>query len=758
MLTSPLARVLALEAASGVRAAEKQEEEAWSIAAAAADAGSSLSGPASLFSVDLHHSRRLPSVAFAIASSSTSLRSKSKRSSGLQQQQAAAQPQQSRASPSSPRLLPSSLAPSSSPSSLLPGPLSPRSLPAAAVSRPVLVSRPASSGVHRRYVLYVCSVCRKETGDKSKHSKHERACRRRLWRQMLEAQREEELRRRQLSKTKAKRARELQADTERRQQREDSKRKREESRQQGDSRAAPEAALRPQQQQRRQQAAARWSSPSAAPPALSPSELRRAVSAELAGLYSTSDCRLPGCLLSRSSLLSRIELQLTFAQPQLWRRFSASELRSLCALLPAVDRPLPEAEDDAAAAEAALLHAVSLPVFSASVVAYQQLLRSGSLDPALKGVRMLSAARRRRQLRDGSRQTPNAAHPKAAAACDSYWADGLSDALPVLPSSQQQQLTFSFLSPAALPSPSSHPRSQARVRVGSEEETDSEANSGSGSADGSGQQQLAVSEERQAGQEEEPQPQPAPLHARYRRSSLPVQPSLLPLPSTPLPVLPPPPSSFPHIQRFMLRSPRFRRAKHLRLVLRADRRSTQRAGVQRAPPSAASAVTEREQAASAPAASPFSHLPAAAARDCQSLLRLCWSEEQKAEAGRRIAAAASGGERREQRRQLAAAYTAERRLLELMEAQGSSSDSGWENGQRVAAAEEEKEEPARAAVSPVDCGLPEDEEKHQAAHSAATQLLRATPPGCRSFGDFVLFCCRGAAAAAAAVSVSGSPE
>ena len=36
-------------------------------------------------------------------------------------------------------------------------------------------------GVYKRYILYSCVVCGKQTGDKSKHHKHERACKKKIF-------------------------------------------------------------------------------------------------------------------------------------------------------------------------------------------------------------------------------------------------------------------------------------------------------------------------------------------------------------------------------------------------------------------------------------------------------------------------------------------------------------------------------------------------------------------------------------------------
>ena len=731
MLLSPLARVLALEAVSGDRAEDAAPAALCpapsTAATAAAAAGASLlaSASASIFSVDLRHSRRLPAVAFATGASS-SMRSKAQRDSGPLQPLTAAQPAQpqpdSAASFSS--LLSSALSLQS-----LRCLLSAASVSSAAASCPVLVSRNASRQPASLRVVPL--RCVPQGDGRQEQTQQARA---RLQAQAVQA-------------GQRGRARGGGAPA---------------AAQQGGAEDGETATAGQGQQaaaSRRRSSRSSLSSfpPSSPLPRCPRPELRRAVSAELSSLYSSSDCLLPRCLLSRCSLLSRVQLQPAFAQPQLWLRFSAAELRSLCQLLPAVDQPLPE--QDAAAAEAALQLTASLPVFASSVSAYQRLLSSGSLDPQLKGVRMLSSAKRRRQQRDASALQP-VASSAAASAVDAYWGDSLSDALAAKGQLQQQRLTFSSPSkPRLLP--------LTAQDSGQEQHEAADGSGGDSGSDVSEEQRAALREVEQREEEQQQQQQPAPLHARYRRSPLPLAASALPLPVRPLPVLPPPPSSFPHIQRYLLRSPRFRRARHLRLVLRQDRQSAQHAAAERAAADGAQLQPQPPAASVSTAASSFSHLPAALADECRRLLRLCWSEEQKAEAGHRLAAAnASAAVRQEVRRQLEEAVRAERRLLQLMEAGDS---SGWDKAEQAlaAAGEDEQQAAGSSTAAPPRAGarkrgrlqssLPSDDEAAaggvkqeqpaQLTEEADAQLssLHSSMAlaSCRAFSDFVVLCLNG---------------
>ena len=744
------------------------------------------------------------------------------------------------APPLSPRVSPagSSSAASSAPRA----PLSLSALQALAADPAVLSAEPSPGalmdrfmgGVHRRYIVYSCLVCGKQSSDKSKHAKHERACKRRLRRRAEEAERDEERRQRQQA------AAERRTHKQRAQQNEGVP-ARPQQRSQRSALVAPASSSH----RRRKTAAsslggAAGQSSTAVPRAVSASEMASLVQRELKALYHGCDCSLDTCLLSRDSVLTRIDLRAVFDAPGLWSRFAGAELSHLCALLPAPDQRTVanaqrqqrrfdgahtaltgvdgEAATDATSAsprfssQSALSHADSLPssvplssalptlsatvstkAFGAALRDYAALLRTGSLDPELKGLRLMALSKRRKEARSPA--------PWKCAAVEPYWGEALSEtkvrAQPLpgggLKLGQPRKAASPFshrrgaqkhsgsgggtsrsaapaddgsgsegrsrdarsdngrwLSPPR-PAPLLHhpgrlhaarrrDDAQAAQRASgiraplesasdSEETQSDEANdlsadseSERASNDGFESREPSMSSVRmkaaRIGSRSSPDGDrgPQPLHRRYRPSrgdspsedddgsddddrlqsapqqlrvtssthlpssvargggSLPRLASLLPLPQPVPPVSAPLPSSYPIIQRFHFRSPRFRGVRRATFVLGAPVASAQ--GADRAKPDGGPRKKQRVDArGSRPSTAPpsssspamFSHLPSAVAVECAELRRRAWSAEQKAAAQRRIDAAQSTRVRRSEQEKLNRALEAEKRLLALME-------------------------------------------------------------------------------------------
>ena len=703
-------------------------------------------------------------------------------------------PFHSRAGSSSPFLFPPCAPPLRPPSS------APLSLPAlqALASDPAITSAQCSAGTlvdrfhdghHRRYILYSCIVCGKQSGDKSKHKKHERACKRRLIRQKVEAEKEEERRTRQASVAEKRRLQDHRSRTALLQLRSHGKQERG---------AALMVPPRPAFQQQRK--AGRAGDVGEAPQSrgLSKAEYHQLLARELKAVYHSADATPDGCLLSRDSVLTRIDLTDIFHAPDLWSHFSPHDIRSLCELLPETDRtaiqraqqqqPPDDAEDSAAPlatssflsrssdvhsaalALPTLVATVSDPVFGRSLGEYQQLLRTGSLDPALKGLRLMAEGKRRREQRQQSEwkkqhfeaywgEALSEIHihvqkPQPSAAADSDEADHSQPS--ARSGKREEQPRRAQMSRSTSPEKGRRPAARrvtqvrgatiraARPTPPSDDDSDATQSDGdtrSGS-DASDHETGGVFSDEDGAQVDSSSQvssdsprhsvpsssrQPRPLHNTFRRrramswssaeeegdeeqgdedeldgqhgagstssppssSSSPAPPgpaprlaSLLPLPQ-PVQLLPVPlPTSYPIIQRFHFRSPRFRMAKRATFVMRAPgERDAADASPSRHASSTAKSHKKRklhggEAAAFAsmpgsPSQPPlFSHLPPSVARECTELRSRVWSEEAKAAALRVIAATSSSRLKRLEQDKLDAALQAEARLLRLMEETG----------------------------------------------------------------------------------------
>ena len=156
--------------------------------------------------------------------------------------------------------------------------------------------------------------------------------------------------------------------------------------------------------------------------------------------------------------------------------------------------------------------------------------------------------------------------------------------------------------------------------------------------------------------------------------------SLLPLPQPVAPVALPLPSSYPIIQRFHFRSPRFRTAKRATFVLRAAG-EPEAASPASLPTPVDGAKTPRKRkgrevkarsmsASPASSAALFSHLPPAVARQCAELCSGVWTEAAKSAARQLIDSTSSSRLRQAEQEKLNRAIQAEGRLLRLMEGEG----------------------------------------------------------------------------------------
>ena len=651
-------------------------------------------------------------------------------------------------------------------------------------------------GRYKRYILYSCLVCGKQTGDKSKHHKHERACKTKVLRQLSQAEKEKERLHRQAEATEKRRQRESEGNAQPTQlptflaEMEAMAR----MAQPTDGPSKPRFHTRREEEGKREGAKGERKD-------LTRSQLQPLIARELRALYHGADAAPDSCLHSRHSVLTRIDLKDVFQSPELWSHFTEEEMRSLCSLLPnrdqlsvlqrngqqsggedspsqlSLDEPLPAPSTASAhsspsssasialvSAERALLRTTVLDrSFCRSLEEYQTLLSSGSIDPALKGLRRMAEGRRRRE--DRLHRSWKQRHTEV------YWGEALSETRVHAkqggsgPSSakgkrsspsqvkseeedeaeggrrgtkrrktRQQQLLDegeqgedrSATTPVNAKRRRSSPlrqvrgprklrkrRSEAELTAEDSEVTQSDISART-------EEDSEVEEEEETDEGEGPSPPLSPvstesdephlLHRRFRRSRLlsvssmgedegvedesphsppsahsdgvPPPPALSlpqPAPRIPLPL----PLSYPIIQRFHFRSPRFRHIKRAVFLLRAPGIST----ASRQPSSSTPVARPPKKKKAAPlkvSALAFSHLPPNVARECAELTAKVWTEVEKAAARERIEGSNSARVRKAEQEKLDRAVQAEARLLRLMEERGDKPAGHRERQQRRA--------------------------------------------------------------------------
>ena len=635
--------------------------------------------------------------------------------------------------------------------------------------------RTSADAPPRRYIRYTCVVCGKQSGDLSRHRKHERACKKKVLRHEERAElRELRRQRRQLtadaSPLESAPVPPLQSP----------------SGTEGLSGGASfslvkETALLPPllpplQKKGRKKASLRAADIvlAAGERPLTATEWSSLLQREFKAVVNDADAAPATCLLSRNSVLARIDLEDVFLSTDTWSLFSAEDIHHLCSFLPDSDQralqqrpaaPMEAADDSgsqrsqlpspsavtpsASAASPATAPVSPLPSdrtaaelevlgatmrdrsFRRTLSEYRALLRTGSLDPALKSLRLMAEGRRRREERLS--RSWKAQH------FERYWGEALSEEK-VGTANGRGKAAARKRSRKASDPPGAQVHGEWRDRglvaasrrsnggrqsmgsegeasqlrsAPSEEALDSEATqSDEAYHDSGGIDEAGGSEEEEPASPVSPSTPLSPvstasddeprLHRRYRRSRTrrsasmgegeaekrrsgarsPSPHSTLRPPSAELP-LPAPqvslplPSSYPILQRFHFRSPRFRHIKRAVFVLRAPGVSTAGRATRPSSPASQSPRPRKRRASRAERSShssstqlAFSHLPPAVARECAELRERVWTEGEKAEARERIAAANSARVKRAEMDRLDRALRAETRLLSLMEDRG----------------------------------------------------------------------------------------
>ena len=602
------------------------------------------------------------------------------------------------------------------------------------------VTRLTAQGKPREYIMYRCSVCGKEVGDKSKHKKHEASCKKRILKMLNLAEREEEQQKNMPvgdeaehveSRVKEERKRKVLAVPAATSDRLESA---------ASSRPASELSVTKPQQQ-----------------AIEKSEMYQVeLKKQLKSIWHTMDVSPATCLLSRDSVLARIDLTQMFTGGahgnDLFGLLSDEEQASLLQYLPRVDQaaaaamrgehrgavkqefPTPRKES----VLSALRSTLATPVFVRSLDEYKRMLMSGSLDPALKGLRMMATARRRRQQRETEPSKPT----ESAA----YWGEQLSEiavkaakpavgkngrallggwrglllgkkhkAVPAGPTNGASGQTgdgTNGISDGAVEEEQEDDTldddGEQSDRTDSDTATDQHAREGTEDDRNPALEDNEEEEEEEELHAEEEGHGRRPLHGARRRqlssltnkrsrhhsSSRPSRTqrlstsekssdsssysplhidSLLPLP---LQLKLPPvsmPDIVPAVQRFHMRSPRFRRVRYARFVLKDGCGSlidARDASTSSSPVRSSSRKHRNPPSLSLPFGS-FSHLPRSIARQCMQLQRRMMSAEEKQAAQQRIKTARSVRLRQTEQSRLNAANEAETQLLQLMEATAS---------------------------------------------------------------------------------------
>ena len=633
----------------------------------------------------------------------------------------------------------------------------------------ILVTRLTAQGKPREYVMYRCSVCGKEVGDKSKHKKHEASCKKRILKMLNAAEREEE---RQKNAPVA-----VQAD----QEPDEQEKGKEEKRRKKVVAVATSPASTTVESAAPSRGRAELSTPTSRQQPIEKSELYQLeLKKQLKWIWHTMDVNPATCLLSRDSVLARIDLTQMFTEGasglDVFSALCDDERSSLMQYLPQLDQaaattekaeqkggvkqefPVPRSES----VVSTLRSTLSSAVFLRSLDEYKRQLMSGSLDPALKGLRMMAAARRRRQQRETEPNKPSEA--------ETYWGEQLSEvkvkvtkpavgkngrallggwrgllgkkhkAVPAGPSGSQNGHADEGRSGSSRDSGQEEEEEQENQRHVKEDEeedtaeedqdeqtehTASDTDTDNGQDKDTGQEQKSDNEDEEEAEAEEEikghtveeEGGRRPLHrARHRPGStrkrsrrrfssrpsrshqqstseqsssgslyspfhidhllpLPLQ---LKLPTTPLPDV------IPSIQRFHMRSPRFRRVRYARFVLKDGRSSlidvrdvssSSSPSARRSPPTAPKQRAMRDTASHSLSPVAFSHLSQSSAAECMQLQRRMMDPEEKRAAQQRIRQARSVRVRQMEQDRLNAALEAEAQMLQLVEAAAANDSS-----------------------------------------------------------------------------------
>ena len=616
------------------------------------------------------------------------------------------------------------------------------------------VTRLTAQGKPREYVMYRCSVCGKEVGDKSKHKKHEASCKKRILKMLNAAEKDEE-RRKHVPVT----MQVEQGDKEK--VKEEKRRKR--------AVAAPAGAALTTDSLACSRSGAELSASKLRQPAIEKSEMYQSeLKKQLKWIWHTMDVNPATCLLSRDSVLARIDLSRMFTEGadglDLFSALNDDEQASLQLYLPHVDQAAQTVDSNSGVKQefpasrkesvlSTLRSTLASPVFVRSLDEYKRMLMSGSLDPALKGLRMMASARRRRQQRE--------AGPDKQTEQEVYWGEKLSEstvkvvkalvgrngrallggwrgllgkkhkAVPAGPGNiengqakdarngtslggedEEQAEDEGAVNDEEKEERQQDDEDQQSDRTASDTDTDARA-----SEDTDEDVKSADDDEETNGHDENERGGRRPLHQSRRRpvassnakrskrrsssrssrshqqsnsehysDSSPYSPlhidSLLPLPlqlKLPAPSLP---DIVPSIQRFHMRSPRFRRMRYARFVLKDGRSSlidARDVAASSSPPSSRSSATAHKQRLTSDhSLSPptFSHLQRSIAQQCMELQRQMMSAEEKQAAQQRIAQARSVRVRQMEQDRLSAAMEAEAQLLQLVEETATESNSG----------------------------------------------------------------------------------
>ena len=638
-------------------------------------------------------------------------------------------------------------------------------------TRGVHVTRLTAQGKPREYVMYRCSVCGKEVGDKSKHKKHEASCKKRILKLLNAAEKEEERQKTEpaVTHSSSQRDKEQDKDTERERGKEERKRRRTVAVPAGA--AASETARLADGSSRSAAPLARFNSPQ---PGIEKSELYKLeLKKQLKWIWHTMDVNPATCLLSRDSVLARIDLAQMFTHSagddSIFSLLSDEERDSLMQYLPQLDQAATRGGPEGgvkqefppprASPVLATFHStVASPVFLRSLDEYKRMLMSGSLDPALKGLRMMAAARRRRQQREAT--------PSKQVETETYWGERLSEirvnakvalgrngrsllggwrgllgkrhkAVPAGPSTASQNGHAEDKEDGSRRASEDEEQSgdgaakdedaeathdedeqEQSTRTASDTDTDNHA------SDGTENEEQSVeegAEEDTKAQDEDEEGGRRPLHRTRRRQPAAQTPKRSKQPSSrrarprprssseqssdsspysamhidsllPLPLqlrLPPAslPDVVPSMQRFHMRSPRFRRVRYARFVLKDGRsalieaRSVAPSSSRSPSGSAVVALKQRGKRGTPPRSPPrvaFSHLPRSIAKQCMQLQRQMMSAGEKQAAQQRITMARSVRVKQLEQDRLQAALEAEQQMLQLIEATASvtSSSSG----------------------------------------------------------------------------------
>jgi len=664
----------------------------------------------------------------------------------------------------------------------------------------VHVTRLTAQGKPREYVMYRCSVCGKEVGDKSKHKKHEASCKKRILKMLNMAEKDEEDRKNPPPTVEA-----SQQVDEKEKVKEERKRRKVVGVLVAASHTAAESPVSSRQS----------GEPSVSKPrqqAIEKSEIyQMELKKQLKWIWHTMDVNPATCLLSRDSVLARIDLTQLFTAGadgyDLFGLLSAEEQESLVQYLPQMDQEAAMRGDSKGAVKqefppsrteavhSTLRSTLASPVFVRSLEEYKGMLMGGSLDPALKGLRMMAAARRRRQQRE--------AEPNKQTESEAYWGEKLSEvrvnaakpalgkngrallggwrgllgkkhkAVPAGPSGtenghaedgrhedrhgneeeeQEQEYEEGMKDEADADEQSDRTASDTDIDNRASEGTDDERKSAEGE-----------DEEETNGYDEDEQGGRRPLHRTRHRpafsshskrgrrtpssSSRPPQrrprsnseqssdsssysplhiDSLLPLPlqlKLPTASLP---DVVPSIQRFHMRSPRFRRVRYARFVLKDGRNSlipARNVATATSPTPSRQATTQKQRGSRDSAAQPlspaaFSHMPRSIEKQCMQLQRRMMSADEKQAAQQRIRQARSVRVRQIEQDRLNAALEAETQLLQLVETTASETSSARRKDRRREREDEERQQRAAHGMKRPR-GLYEDEESGQSLAASA---------------------------------------